>query len=130
MTCGSLRSGIASSGTRRMTSTAPTNAIADSRMTSTRRMAHHSMILAIMPASVLVGRRVAASRWDDTLARLRVAVHAGDGRLQAALGVDQERRAGDHRVAGGEPAQHGDAVTVAAAGPHPARLVAAVAAGE
>src|SRR6516164_4573966 len=118
-TCGSDRSGIASTGTLRMATTAATNAIADSTITSPRRLAHHSMSLAIMAASVPgPGRR-------GRRAGVRgVGAEALDGGLQAALGVDQERGARHHGVALGEPLHHGDAIAVAAAGPHAARLEA------
>src|SRR6516225_7621831 len=122
-TCGSERSGSASTGTRRIASTAPVNAIAESTITSPRRFAHHSMSLAIMAASVPgPGRR-------GRRAGVRgVGAEALDGGLQAAFRVDQERGARHHRVALGEAAEYGDAVAIAAAGPHAAWLEPASAA--
>src|SRR5262245_28078560 len=114
-TCGSERSGSASTGTLRIASTAATNTAAESTITSPRRAAHHSMSLAIIAASVLVpGRYRAGSR--------RVGAEARDRGLEPALGVDQERGARHHGVALGEALEHGDAVTVAATRPHAARL--------
>src|SRR6516164_2660053 len=102
-TCGSERSGIASTGTLRMASTAPANATADSTITIPRRWAHHSMSLAIMAASVPVARRHGRA---DGLSGVHA--DAGDRGLQPALRVDQERRARHHGVALGEPLQHRD----------------------
>src|SRR5690349_21872633 len=103
-----------------MATTAATNAIAESTITSPRRLAYHSMSLAIMAASVPVpGRHRAGSA--------RVGADPGDRGLEPALGIDEERGARDHGVALGEPAEHGDAVAVAAAGPHPTRLEPAAA---
>src|SRR6185503_7512395 len=111
MTCGSERSGMASSGTRRMTSTEPTNASTDRITTSARCVAHHSISRAIIARSMPVcGARGGADGVGST--------EAGDGGLQAALGVDQERGTRHHGVALGETLEHGDLVAVAGPGPH------------
>src|SRR5262245_30812205 len=115
ITCGSERSGRASTGTLRTASAAATNTAADSTITIPRWEAHHSIKRAIMAASVLVpGRHRARSGG--------IRAQPGDRGLEPALGVDQERGARHHRVALGEALEHGDAVAVPAAGPHPSRL--------
>src|SRR5258706_7062683 len=110
MTCGSERSGIASSGTLRTATSEPTTTNAVTTNTSTRWVAQYSMILPTMGKSS-VG-----------MAGRGLLPHAGDRRLQAALGVDQERGAGHHRVALGYALQDLHAVAVGGAGPHQARL--------
>src|SRR5262245_10975176 len=121
ITCGSERSGSASTGTLRMASSAATNAIAESTITSPRRVAHHSMSFAIMGGSVGVsaGNRSCGVRAD-----------AGDRGLQAALRVDQEGSARHDGVPLGEALEHGDALAVAAARPHAPRLEPPAAARE
>src|SRR5262245_24109064 len=110
ITWGSERSGIASSGTLRTATSEPTTANAVKTNTSTRWAAQYSMILPTMgPSSVPV-------------TGVGLLAHAGNGRLQAALRVDQERSTRHHRVAFGHPLQDLHAIAVLRAGPYHPRL--------
>src|SRR6266540_4948153 len=118
MTCGSLRSGMASSGTPRTANNEPTTMNAVKMNTSARWVAQYSMI-------------------RPTMARLSVLVtggglspHTGDRRLEAALGIDQERGARDYRVACREPLQDLDAVPGLVPDRDHARLEQAARAGQ
>src|SRR4051812_40493680 len=110
MTCGSDRSGIASSGTLRIAYSDPTMTNAVNRNTSMRCFAHDSMMRPTMAASVpgVAGRGLGS--------------HSGDRGLHAALRIDQERRARHHGVALGESGEHLHVVVAPKAGRHHARF--------
>src|SRR5207248_533560 len=119
MTCVSLRSGIASSGTVFIDQTPATAATATSRNTRKRCFAENSMMALIMairsrrPRRLPLGHR---HRRRHRLCRRGAAVlvlggaHAARGGLQLTLGIDQERAGRDDPLTGSEAARDRHAI--------------------
>src|SRR5512146_2577556 len=116
MTCGSERSGMASSLMLLIDHQAPTSAKATPRKTMKRFLAQNSMILVTTMPSLLM----LVPRHRRHLRRLALRL---DGRAQPRLGVEHEVAGGDDRVAGAQAVEDLDARLGARAQPHAARLV-------
>src|SRR5688572_7959882 len=108
---------MASSGTARTARYDPTTAHAVKTNTRARWVAQASMIRPTTAASVPVPGR-------------GLGPHPGDRRLEAAFGIDQERRARDHRIPGGDAGEHLDPLAIPDARPHLPGLEMATRPGE
>src|SRR5438445_661854 len=101
MTCVSERSGIASSGMRRMDQTAATMATAARIRTTNLLRADHSITCSITPPGRGVDDPIGSPLTSRSMLAASV-VHALDRRLQTALGIDQKVAAGDNILALGQ----------------------------
>src|SRR6266542_4728382 len=119
ITCVSLRSGIASSGTARIDCTPATTATPTSTNTMKRFFAENSMMASIT-AVPRVRRGRGLRRRRRRCARLaaggllrRRGAHAARRGFQLALGINQEHAGRHHALARGQPACNRDAVAEA-----------------
>src|SRR6478672_6106037 len=106
ITCVSLRSGIASSGTVRIDQMPATTATATRRNTTNRLRAENSMIALITAVSFM--RRLGGG--FRGLRRTCRSPHAGRRSFELTLRVNQERPRRYDALAGGQTSNHGHAI--------------------